>query len=135
MEEDPFSPKQLVLTSLLPCIPQNHWECASFYQEVVTQGARGLTIKGDPADLHLIVSGGLVMDDTLQDGKPWTIGGHVQEIGGVSARWDLHSFRCGGEESYNLSVIVAVVVLHQLHIQTCTAQIVHKLYCNVSMML
>lgn len=56
------------------------------YQEVVTQGARGLTIKADPADLHLIVSGGLVMDDTLQDGKPWTLGGYVQEIGGVSAR-------------------------------------------------
>ena len=50
------------------------------YQEVVTQGARGLTIKTDPADLHLIVSGGLVMD-----GKPWTLGGYVQEIG-VSAR-------------------------------------------------
>ena len=55
------------------------------YQEVVAQGARGLTIKADPADLHLIVSGGLVMDDTLQDGKPWTLGGYVQEIGG-SAR-------------------------------------------------
>ena len=36
---------------------------------------------------------------------------------------------------YNLRVIVAVVVLHQLNIQTCTAQIVHKLYYNVSMML
>ena len=56
------------------------------YQEVVAQGARGLIIKADPADLHLVVSGGLVMDDTLQDGKPWTLGGYVQEIG-VSARY------------------------------------------------
>ena len=31
---------------------------------------------------------------------------------------------------YDLRVIVAVVVLHQLDIQTCTAQIVHKLYCD-----
>ena len=52
---------------------------------MVTQGARGLSIKADPTDLHLIVSGGLVMDDTLQNGKPWTLGGYVQEIG-VSAR-------------------------------------------------
>ena len=36
---------------------------------------------------------------------------------------------------YDLMVIVAVVVLHQLNIRTCAAQIVHKLYCNVSMML
>ena len=36
---------------------------------------------------------------------------------------------------YDWRVIVAVVVLHQLNIRTCTAQIVHKLYCNVSMML
>ena len=56
------------------------------YQEVVAQVARGLTIKADPVDLHLVVSGGLVMDDTLQDGKPWTLGGYVQEIGGVSVR-------------------------------------------------
>ena len=56
------------------------------YQEVVAQGARGLKINADTADLHLVVSGGLVMDDPLQDGKPWTLGGYVQEIGGVSAR-------------------------------------------------
>ena len=36
---------------------------------------------------------------------------------------------------YDLRVIVVVVVLDQLDIPTCTAQIVHKLYCNVSMML
>ena len=36
---------------------------------------------------------------------------------------------------YNLKVIVAVVVLHQLDIRTCTAQIVHKLFWNVLMML
>lgn len=53
------------------------------HQEVVAQGARGLTINADPADLHLVVSGGLVLDATLQDGKPWTLG--VQEVGGVSA--------------------------------------------------
>ena len=56
------------------------------YQQVVAQGARGMTINADPADLHLVVSGGLVMDATLQDGRPWTLGGYVQEIGGVSAR-------------------------------------------------
>jgi len=55
------------------------------YQEVVTQDARGLTIKADPTDFYL-VSGSLVMDDTPQDGKPWTLGGYVQEIGRVSAR-------------------------------------------------
>ena len=31
---------------------------------------------------------------------------------------------------YDLRVIVAVVVLHQLDIRTCTAQIVHQLYCD-----
>ena len=31
---------------------------------------------------------------------------------------------------YDLRVIVAVVVLHQLDIRTCTAQIVHKLHCD-----
>ena len=34
--------------------------------------------------------------------------------------------------TYNLRVIVAVVVIHQLDIRTCTAQIVHKLYWNFS---
>ena len=36
---------------------------------------------------------------------------------------------------YDLRVIVAVVVLHLLDIRTCIAEIVHKLYCNISMML
>ena len=26
------------------------------------------------------------MDGTLRDGKPWTLGGYVEEIGGVSVR-------------------------------------------------
>ena len=36
---------------------------------------------------------------------------------------------------YDLRVIVAAVYYTQLDIRTCTAQIVHKLYSNVSMML
>ena len=48
----------------------------------------------------------------------------------------LQSLAAEGEEiMYDLRVIVAVVALHQFDIRTCTAQIVHKLYCNISMML
>ena len=56
------------------------------YQEVVAQGARGLKINSDLKCMYLIVSGGLVRDECLQNNKPWTLGDYVQEIGGVSAR-------------------------------------------------
>ena len=33
-----------------------------------------------------MVSAGLVRDANVLDGSPWTLGGYVQEVGGVSAR-------------------------------------------------
>ena len=43
----------------------------------MAQGAQGLQINTDSADLHRIVSAGLVTDTPLQNGKEWTLGGYV----------------------------------------------------------
>ncbi len=56
------------------------------YQEVVERGAKGLNVRANPAELLLVVSSGLVVDAPLHDGNAWTLGGYVQEVGGVSAR-------------------------------------------------
>ena len=57
------------------------------YLDVVERGARGLGIQTqDIKNLKLVVSGGLVCDTPLEDGKPWTLGQYVCEIGGQAAR-------------------------------------------------
>lgn len=56
------------------------------YQDVIQWGSLGLNIKGSLANFRLIVSGGLVANTQLQNNEPWSLGGYIDEIGGVSAR-------------------------------------------------
>ena len=56
------------------------------YADVVRKGSKGLEIQAIPSRLHLIVSGGMVMDTPLLGGKAWTLGRYIQEFGGTSAR-------------------------------------------------
>ena len=56
------------------------------YTEVVMKGAKGLNINANPESLQLLVSGGLVTNCPLQDGKEWTLGQYTIEIGGVQVR-------------------------------------------------
>ena len=43
------------------------------YTEVVMKRAKGLNINANPESLQLLVSGGLVTNCLLQDGKEWTL--------------------------------------------------------------
>ena len=52
----------------------------------MAQGARGLKINADPADLQLVIRGGEMIDAPLQDCSSWILGGYEQKIGRVSAR-------------------------------------------------
>ena len=56
------------------------------YTDVITKGAKGLHISANPESLKLLVSGGLVSNCPLQDGKEWTLGQYTIEIGGVQIR-------------------------------------------------
>lgn len=56
------------------------------YIDVVRKGSKGLEIQAIPSRLHLIVSGGMVMDTPLLGGKAWTLGNYIQEFWGTSAR-------------------------------------------------
>lgn len=54
------------------------------YTDVVTKGTNELNINANPKSLKLLVSGGLVSNYPLQDGKEWTLGQYTIEIGGVA---------------------------------------------------
>lgn len=56
------------------------------YTDVLTKGANGLNISANSKSLKLLVSGGLVSNFPLQDGKEWTLGQYTIEIGGVQIR-------------------------------------------------
>ena len=56
------------------------------YTDVIMKGAKGLHRSANPESLKLLVSGGLVSNCPLQDGKEWTLGQYTVEIGGVQIR-------------------------------------------------
>ena len=56
------------------------------YNDVVRKGAKGMSITHPPNKLQFIVSNGLVTNGPLQDGKPWTLGNFIEELGGKSKR-------------------------------------------------
>ena len=56
------------------------------YQDVIVKGAKGLGITAPSENLSLIVSNGLIRNTPLPSGKPWTLGGYIEEFGGVQAR-------------------------------------------------
>ena len=56
------------------------------YNDVVRKGAKGLSITHPPDKLQFIVSNDLVTNGLLQDGKPWTLGNFIEELGGAQAK-------------------------------------------------
>ena len=56
------------------------------YSDVVEKGAKGLNITHPPDKLQFLVSNGLVTNGSLHDGKSWTLGNFIEELGGVQAR-------------------------------------------------
>lgn len=55
------------------------------YDKVLSKAAKGLGIDKQE-DLLLIVSNGLVIDAPLSNGKPWTLGNYIAEMGGAQVR-------------------------------------------------
>ena len=56
------------------------------YSDVVEKAAKGLNITHPPDRLQFLVSNGLVTNGLLHDGRPWTLGNFIEELGGVQAR-------------------------------------------------
>ena len=56
------------------------------HQDVISRAARGLEINTSIDSLSLMMSNGLVKNTLLSNGKPWTLGGFVEELGGAQVR-------------------------------------------------
>ena len=56
------------------------------HHDVISRAARGLEIKTSLDSLSLMMSNGLVKNTPLSNGKPWTLGGFVDELGGAQVR-------------------------------------------------
>ncbi len=72
-------------------LPPGKVQVAGFSNEdthldVITKGAKGLELDTAPNQLSLIISNGLVLDTPHPSGLQWTLGGYIDDFGGVQAR-------------------------------------------------
>ena len=101
------------------------------HQEVIDKAAKGLGIdpSTDHESLTLMMSKGLVKNLPLSNGKPWTLGSFVEQLGGAQVRGKRTFGICvpdnanSDEESTSTEVystsyelIKYIVLLHATHI-------------------
>ena len=56
------------------------------YDDVIRKGMKGLSIDSPVDQCRLLVSNGLIANEPLQDGRPWTLGNFITGVGGTQAR-------------------------------------------------